>query len=137
MKIVLNFKYPVLNGGKTYIGRDGSEELIGYIVYDDGEYFLGCETNRGNIRLKYGLLGKIYRILAKIEAQEDNLIDLTKLQKKKNENIELKENIKKYENKKLNYDQFKYQVRKQATELSENFFSANKLLENLNAVKTA
>jgi hypothetical protein len=36
-----------------------------------------------------------------------------------------------------NYDQFKYQVRKQATELSENFFSANKLLENLNAVKTA
>ena len=36
-----------------------------------------------------------------------------------------------------NYDQFKYQVRKQATELSNNFFSANKLLENLNAVKTA
>ena len=35
-----------------------------------------------------------------------------------------------------NYDQFKYQVRKQATELSNNFFSANKLLENLNAVKT-
>jgi hypothetical protein len=107
LKIVLNFKYPVLNGGKDYISRDGSEELIGYIVYDDGEYFLGCETNRGNIRLKYGLLGKIYRILARIEAQESNLIDLTKLQKKKNENIELKEDIKKYDNKKINYDQSK------------------------------
>jgi len=107
MKIVLNFKYPVLNGGKNYLHPDGSEELIGYVVYDDGEYFFGCETNRGNIRLKYGLLGKIYRILAKIEAQEDNLKDLTKLQQKKNENIELKEDIKKYENKKINYDQSK------------------------------
>ena len=30
-----------------------------------------------------------------------------------------------------NYEQFKYQVRKQARALTENFFSANKLLENL------
>jgi hypothetical protein len=29
----------------------------------------------------------------------------------------------------VNYDQFKYQVRKQATDLTENFFSATKLLE--------
>jgi len=107
MKIVLNFKYPVLNGGKDYLHPDGSEELVGYVVYDDGEYFFGCETNRGNIRLKYGLLGKIYRILARIEAQESHLKDLTKLQQKKNENIELKEDIKKYENKKINYDQSK------------------------------
>jgi hypothetical protein len=30
-----------------------------------------------------------------------------------------------------NYDQFKYRVRKQATDLTENFFSANVMLENI------
>ena len=102
MKIILNFKYPVLNGGKEYKHSDGSEELIGYIVYNDGDYFFGCDNknNLGNIRLKYKLLGRIYRILARIEAEEGHLKDLTKLQEKKNQNIELKEDIKKYENKK-------------------------------------
>jgi len=86
-RIYLQFKYPIINGGKTYIDSNGNAHAINYKLFDQGEYFFGC--NLQNIRLKFKLLARIYRIFAAIQVQEDTIKSLSKIVKLKNDNIKM------------------------------------------------
>ena len=104
-RIYLQFKYSILDGGKTHIDANGNFQTINYKLFDQGEYFFGC--NIQNIRLKFKLLARIYRVFAAIQVQEENLKTLSKIVKLKNDNIKMENKIEKTQDKIKNYDQSK------------------------------
>jgi hypothetical protein len=104
-KIYLAFKYSIFNGGKSYIDSNGNTQVINYKLYDQGEYFFGCDIQ--NIRLKFKLLSRIYRLFAAIYVQEDTLKTLSKIVRLKNDNVRIENEIKKRQDKIKNFDQSK------------------------------
>jgi hypothetical protein len=101
-RIYLQFKYPILKGS-SYIDSNGDNLSINYKLFDQGEYFFGCDLQ--NIHLKFKLIARIIRIFSAIYVQEDLLKTLLKVVKLKNDNTKMESEIKKRQDQIKNYDQ--------------------------------
>ena len=100
-RIYLQFNYHTLKG--AHIDNIGDYVSINYKLFDQGEYFFGCDLQ--NIHLKFKLIARIYRIFSAIQVQEDLLKTLLKVVKLKNDNTKMESEIQKRQDQIKNYDQ--------------------------------